>query len=83
MKKTEQKNKKNIKDKVGLERAVCALSGGIDSTVAAYLTYQVIGKKLSCFYVDSGLMRKGESEEVKNNLKVKLRLPLKIINAKK
>lgn len=75
--------KKEIQEKVGSEKAVCALSGGIDSTVAAYLTYQVIGKNLNCFYVDSGLMREGEREEVRKNLKVKLKLPLKIINAKK
>ncbi len=75
--------KKYIKEKIGQEKAVCALSGGIDSTVAAYLTYQVIGKNLTCFYVDSGLMRERETEEVKINLKEKLDLPLKIINGKK
>lgn len=77
------KIEKFIKEKIGKERAVCAISGGIDSSVAAYLTYRVIGKNLTCFYVDSGLMREGETEEVKNNLQKKLNLPLKIIKAKK
>lgn len=75
--------KNYLKNEIGLKKAVCALSGGIDSAVAAYLTYQVIGKNLTCFYIDSGLMREGEIEEVKNNLKIKLKLPLKIISAKK
>ncbi len=74
--------KKLIKQQVGKEKVVCALSGGIDSTVAASLAYQVIGKRLSCFYVDTGLMREGETTEIKNNLQ-KIGLPLKIINAKK
>ena len=78
-----EKIKNYLKNKVGLEKAVCALSGGIDSAVAAYLAYQVIGKNLTCLYIDSGLMREGETDEVKNNLKVKLKLPLKIIDAKK
>lgn len=75
--------KELIKKHIGQEKAVCALSGGIDSSVAAYLAYQVIGKNLTCFYVDTGLMRVGEKEEIENNIKMKLRLPLKIINAKK
>ena len=72
-----------IKAQIGRQKAVCALSGGIDSSVAAYLTYRVIGKNLTCFYVDTGLMREGETKEVRNNLKNKLKLPLKIINGKK
>ena len=72
-----------IRDKIGNEKAVCALSGGIDSSVAAYLAFRMIGKKLTCFYVDTGLMRDGETGEVKNNLKNKLKLPLKILDGKK
>ena len=71
-----------LQGNIGTKKAVCALSGGIDSTLAAYLTYEVIGKNLTCFYVDTGLMRRGETEEVRNNLKNKLKLPLSVIDAK-
>lgn len=71
--------KKEIMDK----KAVCALSGGIDSSVAAYLTYQAIGSNLTCFYVDTGMMRKGETEEIRDTFSHKLKLPLQIIYAEK
>jgi len=74
--------KRFLKKEIGSEKAVCALSGGIDSSVTAFLTYKVIGKNLTCFYVDTGLMREGETEEVKNTFGNKLKLPLKIIDAK-
>jgi GMP synthase (glutamine-hydrolysing) len=77
------KIKKFLKENIGNEKAVCALSGGIDSSVAAYLTYQIIGKKLTCFYVDTGLMRTGETAEIKNTFKNKLKLPLLVIDGKK
>jgi GMP synthase (glutamine-hydrolysing) len=75
--------KKFLKERIGKQKAICALSGGIDSSVAAYLTYQVIGRNLTCIYVDTGLMRKGETEEIKNTYKNKLKLPVTIVNAEK
>jgi GMP synthase (glutamine-hydrolysing) len=75
--------KNYLKKEIGNNKAVCALSGGIDSSVAAYLTYQVIGKNLTCFYVDTGMMRIGETDEVINTFKNKLKLPLKVIDGKK
>jgi GMP synthase (glutamine-hydrolysing) len=53
-----------IRAQVGGERAICALSGGVDSSVAAALVHKAIGRQLTCIYVDTGLMRKNESEQV-------------------
>ena len=75
--------KNYLKKEIGRNKAVCALSGGIDSSVAAYLTYQVIGKNLTCFYVDTGMMRIGETDEVINTFKNKLKLPLVVLDGKK
>ena len=55
---------KTIKEKVGDKKALCALSGGVDSSVAATLMSRAIGKNLTCIFVDHGLLRKNESEEV-------------------
>jgi GMP synthase (glutamine-hydrolysing) len=53
-----------IKEQVGDARVICGLSGGVDSSVAAALVHRAIGAQLTCVYVDTGLMRKGESEQV-------------------
>jgi GMP synthase (glutamine-hydrolysing) len=53
-----------IRAQVGGERAICALSGGVDSSVAAALVHKAIGHQLTCIYVDTGLMRKGESAQI-------------------
>ena len=55
---------KAIKEKVGDKKALCALSGGVDSSVAAALMSKAIGKNLTCIFVDHGLLRKNESDEV-------------------
>jgi GMP synthase (glutamine-hydrolysing) len=54
----------SVRAQVGAERAICGLSGGVDSAVAAALVHRAIGSKLTCVYVDTGLMRKGESAQV-------------------
>ena len=54
----------NIKEKVGDKKALCALSGGVDSSVAATLMSRAIGKNLTCIFVDHGLLRKNEADEV-------------------
>ena len=53
-----------IRSQVGDARVICGLSGGVDSSVAAALVHKAIGSQLTCIYVDTGLMRKGESEQV-------------------
>ena len=53
-----------IRQTVGESRAICALSGGVDSTVAAVLTHEAIGDQLTCVFVDTGLLRAGEAEQV-------------------
>ena len=53
-----------IKDQVGDGKVICGLSGGVDSSVAAVLIHEAIGDQLTCVYVDTGMMRKGESDQV-------------------
>ena len=54
----------SIRAQIGSGRAICGLSGGVDSAVAAALVHKAIGPQLTCVYVDTGLMRKNESEQV-------------------
>ena len=63
-----------IKNTVGNSSAICALSGGVDSTVAAVLVKKAIGDKLICIHIDNGLMRKNESEKISKLFDEKLKL---------
>jgi GMP synthase (glutamine-hydrolysing) len=56
----------NIRVQVGSGRAICGLSGGVDSAVAAALVHRAIGKQLTCVFVDTGLMRLGEADQVED-----------------
>ncbi|MBW3626667.1 MAG: glutamine-hydrolyzing GMP synthase [Actinobacteria bacterium] len=53
-----------VRAQVGRERVICGLSGGVDSAVAAALVHKAIGSQLTCVYIDTGLMREGESDQV-------------------
>lgn len=58
---------KKIREKVGDAEVICGLSGGVDSAVAAALVHKAIGDQLTCVFVDHGLLRKGEVEQVKHD----------------
>ena len=58
---------KKIREKVGDAQVICGLSGGVDSAVAAALVHKAIGEQLTCVFVDHGLLRKGEAEQVKHD----------------
>lgn len=60
---------KGIREKVGKERVLCALSGGVDSTVTALLVNKAIGENLTCVFVNTGLLRLGEYEEMMERFK--------------
>ncbi|MEK9518924.1 glutamine-hydrolyzing GMP synthase [Streptomyces sp. NPDC087908] len=70
-----------IRAQVGDKRAVCGLSGGVDSAVAAALVQKAIGSQLTCVYVDHGLMRKGETEQVEKDFVASTGVNLKVVDA--
>ncbi|MDR2773046.1 MAG: glutamine-hydrolyzing GMP synthase [Elusimicrobiota bacterium] len=74
---------KRIKNKVGTSKVLCALSGGVDSSVAAIILHKAIGKNLFCVYVDHGLQKIGETQRVIKTFGKKFGKNLKIIDAKK
>jgi len=63
-----------IQARIGDQHALCALSGGVDSSVAALLVHQAIGDRLSCVFIDNGVLRKNEFEEVLQTFRENLRL---------
>ncbi|MDR1696313.1 MAG: glutamine-hydrolyzing GMP synthase [Endomicrobium sp.] len=74
---------KRVKEQIGNGKVLCALSGGVDSSVAAVLLHKAIGKKLFCVYVDHGLQKLGETERVKKIFGKKFGKNLTIVDAKK
>ena len=72
-----------IKQQVGDNKVICGLSGGVDSSVVAQLLSNAIGKKLTCIFVNNGLLRKNEETQVINTFKKKLKINLLYVNAEK
>ncbi|MEZ5098850.1 MAG: glutamine-hydrolyzing GMP synthase [Thermoleophilia bacterium] len=70
-----------IRAQVGDRRVLCALSGGVDSSVAALLVYKAVGDQLTCVFVDHGLLRKGEAEQVVETFDRHFHVPLVHVDA--
>jgi len=70
-----------IRRQVGDGKVACALSGGVDSTVAALLIHRAVGERLTCIFVDNGLLRHDEANQVQKRFREKLRLPLEFVDA--
>ena len=76
-----EKSVLDIKNKVGDKKVLCGLSGGVDSSVTAVLVNRAVGKQLSCIFVDHGLLRKYEAEQVENIFKTQFDINLIKVNA--
>jgi GMP synthase (glutamine-hydrolysing) len=70
-----------IREQVGDGRLICGLSGGVDSSVAALLTYKAVGDQLTCVFVDHGLMRKNEGNQVVAAFRDRFKVPLIAVDA--
>ena len=73
---------KKIKKLVGTGRVLCGLSGGVDSAVAAAIVQKAVGSQLTCVFVDHGLLREGEAEQVERDFVASTGVTLKVVDAK-
>ena len=71
-----------IRERVGKSRVICGLSGGVDSSVTAALLYKAIGSQLTCIFVDNGLLRKGEREQVEYEFGEHFKTDLHVVDAR-
>lgn len=72
----------SMKKTIGDKKVICALSGGVDSSVAAVLAHRAVGKNLTCIFVDHGLLRKGEGDEVERVFRKQFDINLIRVNAR-
>lgn len=73
----------DIKDSVGKNNVIGALSGGVDSSIACLMVHKAVGNKFTAIYIDSGLMRQGETEDLKKVFKDNYKMNVKIVDAGK
>ncbi len=71
---------KQIREQVGKDRVICALSGGVDSSVAAVLTHRAIGDQLTCVFVDNGVLRSGEGDQVEKTFASHFKMDLHLLD---
>jgi len=71
----------DLRQRIGHGKVICALSGGVDSTVVALLLHRVVGDRLRCIFVDNGLLRKNEASQVANLFRYHFKIPMTYVNA--
>jgi GMP synthase (glutamine-hydrolysing) len=72
----------SVREQIGEARVICALSGGVDSSVAAALVHQAVGEQLTCVFVDHGLLRAGEAEQVEEDFVAATGVDLVVVDAR-
>jgi GMP synthase (glutamine-hydrolysing) len=72
---------KDLREKVGRDKVICGISGGVDSSITAVLIHKAVGDRLACIFVDNGVLRKGETEEVMELFREHYRMNIHLVDA--